>query len=721
MALYRSKIGIFRGFGESHREIVGELLLPFSPRMPLQGGFLVIAVEDFQGREAGVLGRLVRAFPVGDLNTPPGEEYLMDLLRLEMEIPEEVMRGRLRYRVSMKMLGQLTRQDDGSVQLTPAVRIMPHLGAGVGVPGDEVMRLIARGSSDPVARGAHIGHLSVGDLAFDGSAGALGRNYPVEFRMDSLVGRRTAVFARAGMGKSNFVKVLLARLYESDPGVGTLVFDPEGEYSFANASEPGLLDVPGLQDRVVVFTDRQDIDGKYARCVAGNTRIDLSALRAEDAVANLLPPEKQETVFANTLRTLNDSQWKQIVTLLAKDGFRASQAELGKICARQMKYAESRQGGQSGDVVLAAIANNLVPPIQRLHSSSSNLIAKAIAELRAGKIVILDLSMLSGADSRTIAALLLRSIFSINQQAFTGRRDGGAAAPAMVPTLAVLEEAQFYLGDASVREDSPFVRWFKEGRKFQLGSILVTQQPGAIGHELISQCDNFFVFHLLSRHDLNAMAMANIHYDGDVATAIGQEPIPGNCFFWSSRGLSFVTCARIIHFGSMVEEVRASPLEVAGKAVAAVSPVILPVEELRAPAGGEEAALRAAFSHAVCSDPKVHLLKIRGVRPAAPFEVQGCFAVSIHFATLSMLSHLDQLAVDRRIDAGMAAKVRAESTTPRFITRLESLLLAEGCCPDVAGHKSAPGIGPVFVLYYSRFDLGRKTGPMRVVDIEMGG
>ena len=59
-------------------------------------------------------------------------------------------------------------------------------------------------------------------------------------------------------------------------------------------------------------------------------------------------------------------------------------------------------------------------------------------------------------------------------------------------------------GAGLAAEDSPFVSWVKEGRKYGLGAVLVTQQPGSIPAELLSQGDNFFVFHLLSAGDLTA-------------------------------------------------------------------------------------------------------------------------------------------------------------------------------------------------------------------------
>jgi uncharacterized protein len=74
----------------------------------------------------------------------------------------------------------------------------------------------------------------------------------------------------------------------------------------------------------------------------------------------------------------------------------------------------------------------------------------------------------------------------------------------------------------------------KEGRKYDLGAVLVTQQPGSIPSELLSQGDNFFVFHLLSAGDLTALKKANAHFSDDLLAALLNEPLVGHGIFWSS-------------------------------------------------------------------------------------------------------------------------------------------------------------------------------------------
>lgn len=129
-----------------------------------------------------------------------------------------------------------------------------------------------------------------------------------------------------------------------------------------------------------------------------------------------------------------------------------------------------------------------------------------------------------------LSGLILRKIFNHNQDKFT------EAEPDTIPTIAVIEEAQSVLGERGGANAEPFVEWVKEGRKYYLGSVMITQQPSSIATEILSQGDNWFVFHLLSSADLQALKRANSHFSDDLLSSLLNEPIPGHCVFWSSSG-----------------------------------------------------------------------------------------------------------------------------------------------------------------------------------------
>ena len=184
--------------------------------------------------------------------------------------------------------------------------------------------------------------------------------------------------------------------------------------------------------------------------------------------------------------------------------------------------------------------------VNHLHDPHSQLITGTLAALKEGKIVVVDISLLSSTAGHNIAGLLMRTIFNHNQKNFTG-----GSSP--IPVNVIIEEAQSVLGKR-LEESSPFVEWVKEGRKYDLGAILVTQQPGSMAPEIMSQADNWFSFHLLSEGDASTLGKYNSHYSHDILAHIIGEPIPGNCYMWSAPKQPFVLPVRIRNFEELYKK-----------------------------------------------------------------------------------------------------------------------------------------------------------------------
>ena len=164
-----------------------------------------------------------------------------------------------------------------------------------------------------------------------------------------------------------------------------------------------------------------------------------------------------------------------------------------------------------------------------------------------GKLCVVDISQMRGTQGMILAGIILRTIFDHNQMQFT------EAEPETIPTIAVVEEAQSVLDERSSASE-PFIAWVKEGRKYDLGAMLITQQPGSISTDILSQGDNWFVFHLLSAADLMVLHKANAHYSEDLLGALLNEPIIGHCVYWSSAsGKAYPLSTRILSFEQKYE------------------------------------------------------------------------------------------------------------------------------------------------------------------------
>ena len=524
-------VGVFRGFREGGLEFHADLVLPYRSdfqSIPMHGQFLLVQLET---PDEAVLGRIASFSSDGKLAYGTGEEFNIRAVQEGRAVPEDLRQQYLRYRINIRVLGVLRRQDS-SLTFVASHRRLPHVGSPVALPSKEVLREIAGHNEG----GATIGYFALGEYIYGDRANLdvepwmqlAEPSVEVHFAIENLVSRRTFVFARAGFGKSNLNKLLFSHLYRSMPTitkrggrkvpVGTILFDPDGEYFWPDdRGRPGLCDVEALKDNVVVFTSRRAPSPFYSSFVAGDIRLDLRRLTPSDVISLTLSPEKQAQQNVAKLRGLSPSAWSDMVNLIADKG---NQAPLEQI-QRLMNLEQSQE------VEALAARSNMTTIVGLLHDSGSQLMDLLLEALGKGKLCIVDVSQMRNSQAFMLSALILRKIFSKNQEEFTNKD------PATIPTLAVMEEAQSVLNEGNTSAE-PFIAWVKEGRKYDLGAVMITQQPGSIPNDLLSQGDNWFLFHLLSAADLTNVKRANAHFSDDLLSVLLNEPIPGNGVFWSS-------------------------------------------------------------------------------------------------------------------------------------------------------------------------------------------
>lgn len=534
-------VGVFRGFQSGGLEFHADLTLPYRntfQTIPMHGQFLLVQLES---PDEAVLGRISALSADGRLSSTAGEEFNIRAVRDQREVPENLREDYLRYRVTMRVLG-VVRKDDDRIVFAASHRRLPHVGSRVAFLNDALLRELASHNDG----GAHIGHLAMGEFIYaQGAQGFRPEDRPkddpdkwmrisdpevrVTFPIQSLVSRRSFVFARAGFGKSNLVKLLFSELYRETPTVekrggrrepvGTIIFDPDGEYFWPDdKGRPGLCDVDHLKDRLVVFTPRQAPTPYYGSFTASGIKLDLRRLKPGDVISLALSPDRQEQQNVRKLAGLNSDKWETLVNLAHDHGYEAKDEDIAKALSLSLPH---------NLVEVGAARSNIVGIVRRFHDPRSRFLDLLLQALKDGKLCVVDLSQMRGQQGFILSSLILRKIFDRNQDEFT------KAEPETIPVIAVVEEAQSVLDDRS-SAGSAYVEWVKEGRKYDLGAVLITQQPGSIPVELLSQGDNWFVFHLLSGSDLGHLKAANAHFSNDLLSSLLNEPLVGHGVVWSS-------------------------------------------------------------------------------------------------------------------------------------------------------------------------------------------
>ena len=293
-------VGSFLGFSEGGLEFHADLILPYRnyfQSSPMHGQFVLVALEN--DAEA-IVGRITTISAQGRLVSPAGEDYALRQQREDRPVPEDLRDQFLKYRVNIRILGVLRSRDGDKPPLfVPSHRRLPHVGAKVAFLSGELLRHVASAT----VNGPHaveLGFLALGEFVYAGQDARVGDDERLQVRDPAilprfdilhLVSRRSFVFARAGFGKSNLVKLLFANLYGGGQSpvsqkrsgrevpVGTVIFDPDGEYYWPDdRGRPGLCDVPALQDRLAVFTDKEGPSDFYRSFSVDKVRLDIREL-----------------------------------------------------------------------------------------------------------------------------------------------------------------------------------------------------------------------------------------------------------------------------------------------------------------------------------------------------------------------------------------------------------------------------------------------------------
>jgi DNA helicase HerA-like ATPase len=333
----------------------------------------------------------------------------------------------------------------------------------------------------------------------------------------------------------------------SDTNYGKLIFDLNGEYYLNGTKTYGLgsINEQAIKDNLIVYSDKEVTTNNRFQ-YGGSVRLNMHKHLSIGDILNF------SAGFSEVMKSfLNYLEEEQVQDFISKIGSYVSNPQQLHIDYPDF-WAEMKKAGDeaSAKKTIAAIRKRLAFLIDEnkgLHSGSSTLVEDVFEALKQGKTVIIDLSLRDNQEATIISNIFMRKLFEHNKREFTSNK-----AKEVINTVIVVEEAQNVLSDEFVRSNAnPFVRVAKEGRKFGLGLVAITQRPSAISEEIRSQAENFFVLHMGNSKDIKALVESNINYDGVISKFVQSETIPGNLYMVSANQ-SFVLPVRVIEFEELV-------------------------------------------------------------------------------------------------------------------------------------------------------------------------
>lgn len=376
------------------------------------------------------------------------------------------------------------------------------------------------------------GQITIGRLA-----GA--ESIPVRIDLDRLVTRHSAVVGSTGSGKSTTISSLLRSICQSGGGkrcssARILLLDIHGEYGDALKSAAQVfrvnpsddeqplhvpywaLDTLTLLDFLMGPMSETALTGVLDRIQAaklavaeGVAGVDLNALTINTPLpfslrqlwADLVDPEYK--TWANKERTspaLEEAGNAQSLKLpkYSPPGPGSALPYINQTnvlgIKRQLAQMRSRLLDRQYDFMLHP--GEWEPDL----AGKSQMDLPELLEAWFGHdkpITVLDLS---GVPSQVLVRLI-GGILNITYEAmFWGRNlpEGGRNRPELV----VMEEAHRYLGrDADNPARDMVQRIVKEGRKFGVGAMIISQRPSEIDETILSQCGTQFALRLSNNAD----------------------------------------------------------------------------------------------------------------------------------------------------------------------------------------------------------------------------
>lgn len=458
----------------------------------------------------------------------------------ERELSERDKQKMFSYTYKVRILG--TFADSGSsIKFTTAVRKLPTVSyIARHLTKREIENILNRENEN----GVTIGNLCVGDMVFKDKGNIL-------FNVNKLRNKRTMIFAQSGFGKTNLVKVLLYHM-TGDNSYGKLIFDLNGEYFLRGVNTYGLGDIneDNIKRNVVVYSDKKfpaeyNDSGRFF--FGGKVLIDMKNHLTVGDILNF------GTGFSEVMRSflyyLDDEGVNNFIKNI--DMYVNQPERLHQDFSDFFGPMKKKEDVSAQKTIMAIRKRirHLIDEEKGLQSSKSKLVEDVFGFLKQGKTVIIDLSLKDNIDASIISTVLVRKLFDNNKAEFTSGNSNE-----MVNAVIFVEEAQNVLSEEFVKSNAnPFVRVAKEGRKFGLGLVAITQRPSAISEEIRTQAENFFAFHMGNSDDIKALIKSNINYDGVISNFIQRETIPGNLYMVSSDQ-AFALPVRVNEFEILVKE-----------------------------------------------------------------------------------------------------------------------------------------------------------------------
>jgi DNA helicase HerA-like ATPase len=415
--------------------------------------------------------RLVRNLPdtfLSDPQTPPA--IVSALIGLDGD-------GCELYEITVETIGYFSQHMGDFIN----PRIPPN-------PGDPVFLASSETLSGVLSprRVEEIGSAHVGSLLTRSA-----NEVPVVLSIKDVVSTHLAILASTGAGKSYTAGVLVEELMSPYNRASVLIVDPHGEYDTLRSIEGDerFRGADGYQPEVKIFTHDR-------------IKVRVSSLTEAD-IKYLLP----EGTSDKMLHYLSQAYRKLTA------GERGERGTWGyhdlRDAVTEEKYGDEDGRGSGGNVgSIDALLWRLDNRFDRPDSIFSDNEHIPLSEMfKPGRCTVLQLSDIEQNEQQVVVATLLRRVNKARVATVRGEAEPTSDHFLPYPVFTLLEEAhRFAPAGQTVVSTNILKQILSEGRKFGVGIGLITQRPGKLDQDVLSQCMTQVIMRIVNPIDQDTVA-----------------------------------------------------------------------------------------------------------------------------------------------------------------------------------------------------------------------
>lgn len=468
-------VGTAKGPGETPQEYT---FISPDPDQKLRAGEFVLYRDPDDPLERPIYGRIVGRQPV--------RLYPDDFLANPAVSPQQVAElfgydgDAELFELTVRALGYF----DSAMRSFVNPRISPRMGWPIYLASDRLLENVLS-----KRRRGEVGAVHVGSLLSRGAA-----SVPVVLSGRDFTSTHLAILASTGSGKSYLAAVLIEELMKANTRASILVIDPHAEYATLGemAHRPEFRGDDGYEPVVRVLRP-EDVPVRFSSLRPGDLRglMDLS--------------ERMTYLLDRAVRQLRDRR---------KDLADAANNWTSDDLIREIRGYANRRKDDDDSMDLTTSAAALDWRIEQLVKESRILSDTSHLDLRRlfqpGQCTVLQLDEVSQREQQVAIAVLLRRLYQARQDTENGRTRRGSETYLPYPVFVLLEEAHHFApgGDVGQRVVSADIlrTILAEGRKFGVGIGLISQRPGKLDQDVLSQCMTQILMRIVNPIDQNNVA-----------------------------------------------------------------------------------------------------------------------------------------------------------------------------------------------------------------------